>query len=153
MSHSSDASLPQVPLWDRFSVDPNRQPQFRASDTDRELVVTTINEAFEHGRLDPAERSERVDVALQAKTLGDLVPLITDIVTEPVRRSATDTARVIAVRSWVGLAVLFNVIWLATWIFAGIGPYYYWPIWPMIGTAIPVVMTYVVQQPGDRRMR
>ena len=37
--------------------------------------------------------------------------------------------------SWLGLALLFNVIWLYS---SGLDSYY-WPIWPMLGTAIPVI--------------
>jgi hypothetical protein len=33
------------------------------------------------------------------------------------------------------LSILFNVIWLFTH-----GPgHYYWPIWPMLGTAVPLI--------------
>jgi hypothetical protein len=41
------------------------------------------------------------------------------------------------------MAVLFNVIWAATWVLSANAPYYYWPIWPMIGTAIPVVIAWI----------
>ena len=51
-------------------------------------------------------------------------------------------------------SVLFNLIWLATWVLSASGPYYYWPIWPMIGTAIPVIIAWVGGNgsgPGRRR--
>ena len=56
-----------------------------------------------------------------------------------------------ALRSWLGLAALFNVIWLSTWLFAGVTPYYYWPIWPMIGTAIPALITWIGAGAAGRR--
>jgi hypothetical protein len=44
------------------------------------------------------------------------------------------------VTGWVGLAVLFNAIWLMTVLATG-HLLYYWPMWPMLGTGIPVMMT------------
>jgi DUF1707 SHOCT-like domain/Cell wall-active antibiotics response LiaF, C-terminal len=52
----------------------------RASDADRERVVTVLNAALSDGRITPEEHDERVDAALSARTLGDLVGLTTDLV-------------------------------------------------------------------------
>ena len=43
---------------------------------------------------------------------------------------------------WIGLAVLFNVIWLMTSLGAG-RPRYYWPMWPMMGTFVPVFIGWL----------
>ena len=42
----------------------------------------------------------------------------------------------------------------ANWLFSGDAPYYYWPIWPMIGTAVPAIIAWlsghaVAQRPAD----
>ena len=40
---------------------------------------------------------------------------------------------------WVGLAVLFNAIWLMTSFSSG-RPLYYWPMWPLFFIGLPIVM-------------
>jgi Domain of unknown function (DUF1707)/Cell wall-active antibiotics response 4TMS YvqF len=52
----------------------------RASDADRERVVTVLNAALGDGRITPEEHDERVHAALTARTLGDLVGLTSDLV-------------------------------------------------------------------------
>jgi hypothetical protein len=60
----------------------------RASDSDRDRVVTMLDAAVSDGRLTPDEHSERVGAALSARTLGDLGRLTADLVSaaeQPVR--------------------------------------------------------------------
>lgn len=52
----------------------------RASDYDRDRVITLLAEAAGDGRLTPDEHSERVGRAHQARTLGELAGLTTDLV-------------------------------------------------------------------------
>lgn len=145
------APLPERagPVWARFTADPRRNPDVRASDADRDIAAEAINAAFSDGRLDSLEHSDRLGAVLAAKRLGELTPLLDDIVVvgrpKPPTTAAAKARRVQdgAIRSWIGLAILFNVIWVATWLFSGDAPYYYWPIWPMIGTGIPVLLTWL----------
>ncbi len=51
----------------------------RASDADRDLVITLLSEAAGDGRLTLAEHSERSEKALEAKTLGELAKLTGDL--------------------------------------------------------------------------
>jgi Domain of unknown function (DUF1707) len=51
----------------------------RASDADRERVITMLNEAAGDGRLTLGEHSERVERAYAARTLGELAPLTADL--------------------------------------------------------------------------
>jgi Domain of unknown function (DUF1707)/Cell wall-active antibiotics response 4TMS YvqF len=51
----------------------------RASDTDRERVVSLLAEALSDGRLTPDEHSQRMAAALSARTLGDLAALTADL--------------------------------------------------------------------------
>jgi DUF1707 SHOCT-like domain/Cell wall-active antibiotics response LiaF, C-terminal len=61
-------------------VSPRQGPQdLRASDADRELVLTLLGEAAADGRLSMAEHAERSEWALAAKTLGDLAALTNDL--------------------------------------------------------------------------
>lgn len=60
----------------------------RASDTDRERVVTVLAGAVADGRLTLEEHSERVTRAYSARTLGDLAELTSDLAettAQPVR--------------------------------------------------------------------
>jgi hypothetical protein len=51
----------------------------RASDADRELVMTLLSEAAADGRLSLAEHAERSEQALSARTLRDLTRLTSDL--------------------------------------------------------------------------
>ena len=51
----------------------------RASDSDRERVITLLGEAAADGRLTVDEHSERMERACQARTLGELAVLTTDL--------------------------------------------------------------------------
>lgn len=51
----------------------------RASDADRDRVISLLSEAAGDGRLTSAEHSERVERAYTARTLGDLAPLTADL--------------------------------------------------------------------------
>ncbi|WP_040159498.1 DUF1707 SHOCT-like domain-containing protein [Nigerium massiliense] len=171
----SDQPLPaQRPaggdLWSRFTADPRTATTVRASYADRDVASEVINQAYADGRLDQTEHGERLERALAVRQLGEFPPLLEDILPartssavvptpeaepEPARRWSLRDG---AVRSWIALAILFNLIWLASWAFSGHAPYYYWPIWPMIGTAIPVVLAWASgvsseQRDADRRER
>jgi len=54
-------------------------PKLRASDADRDRVASLLREHHAAGRLDAAEFHERLDKALEAKTLGELDELMADL--------------------------------------------------------------------------
>jgi Domain of unknown function (DUF1707) len=56
----------------------------RASDVDREAVVTTLREAYTAGRLTLDEFDERMAAAYAGKTWGDMRALTTDLPVQPV---------------------------------------------------------------------
>lgn len=148
---------PEQPLWARFSADPRQAPDVRASDADRDVATEAINAAFSSGRLDTTEHSDRLNAVLNAKRLGELEPLLADITvparTESSRRPASPqlTGRQATWRTWILVTIVTNVVWLLTWIFSGDGPSYYWPVWPMLGMAIPVLIMYLFpEQPGGK---
>jgi hypothetical protein len=69
-------------LWASFQHDP-RDPSaapLRASDADRNVVHAILTEAFADGRLDRGEYDDRATATLQARTLGQLPPLVADLV-------------------------------------------------------------------------
>ncbi len=54
-------------------------PRIRASDADRDRVTALLREHHAAGLLTAEEFSERMDAALDAKTLGELDELLTDL--------------------------------------------------------------------------
>lgn len=52
----------------------------RASDQDRGVVQQALTEAYADGRLDREEFDQRSDKTLGSRTLGELVPLVGDLV-------------------------------------------------------------------------
>ena len=54
-------------------------PRIRASDADRDRVTALLREHHAAGRLTAEEFNERIDAALNAKTLGELDELLTDL--------------------------------------------------------------------------
>jgi hypothetical protein len=54
-------------------------PRIRASDADRDRVAALLREHHAAGRLTAEEFHERMDAALNAKTLGELDELLADL--------------------------------------------------------------------------
>ena len=133
-------AVPVTASWSGFSADP-RQPAnrgLRASDADRDFATRLLEQARLDGRLDAGEQGGRAAQVAVSRTLGELVPLVSDVM---VAGASPAPRRPDAgwMRGWVGLALLFNAIWLMTCLTAG-RLLYYWPMWPMLGTGIPVLM-------------
>ncbi|MEA5155428.1 DUF1707 domain-containing protein [Raineyella sp.] len=63
---------------DPGSADEQR-PLPRIGDAERQAAVDELSEHFVAGRLDDAEFNQRMDTALQARTVADLVPLFADL--------------------------------------------------------------------------
>jgi hypothetical protein len=142
-------------LWREFAHDP-RSPEFapmRASDADRDIVLRTLADAYAEGRLDPVEYDERADAVTSAKTLGELPVVLGDLVpmTAPVLRGLLDTRSVeeLAVAKWEksrrDAFMGFLIPTLICWVVWGLTMFggFPWPVFPMIGTAIPLLSTVV----------
>src|SRR5215831_8614077 len=68
----------------------------RASDADRERVVTVLAEAAGDGRLTLEEHTERVHRAYRARTLGELARLTEDLVAPSAQPLRLDASRSVA---------------------------------------------------------
>jgi Domain of unknown function (DUF1707) len=121
-------------VWAAFQHDP-RDPAvapLRASDADRNVVHNVLTDAFADGRLDREEYDDRTAATLRARTLGELPPLVADLVPDrpllPAKvpltaASSTDIQRRAeekwredrrsAALGFVGSAVVTWAIWLA----------------------------------------
>jgi Domain of unknown function (DUF1707)/Cell wall-active antibiotics response 4TMS YvqF len=68
----------------------------RASDSDRERVITMLGSAAADGRLTPDEHADRVERACRARTLGELAPLTVDLAAPADQPIRLDTRRPVA---------------------------------------------------------
>ncbi|HEY3546664.1 MAG TPA: DUF1707 domain-containing protein [Propionicimonas sp.] len=117
----------------------------RAADADRDYAVRLVEQARLDGRLTVAEAEDRAARASGSRTLGELLPLVGDLMAvAPTGTSARfDRGRRFmrgGAMGWVGLALLFNAIWIMTSLSAG-RPTYYWPMWPLFFMGLPLVMS------------
>ena len=95
------------------------QQRMRASDRDRQQAVERLRSALEDGRLTVEEYVDRMGVAYQAVTYGDLAPLSADLpASSPVIARPETAARASAppavfsgVGFLVGLPAVLKVLW------------------------------------------
>ena len=122
----------------------------RASDQEREQVISLLSESTAAGRLDLGEFEERVSVAYSVRTRGELRRLLADLpgVLSPAppapeqrpraersQPSATDPGRTVErlapYGSWLVTAVVCLTIWAASSVVAGTA-LYFWPFWVIV---------------------
>jgi heme exporter protein D len=151
-------------VWSSFTHDP-RDAQFhviRASDQDRASVQQALSEAYAEGRLDRDEFDERSDAARTVRTLGDIQPLLQDLVAarptsnlvpssradlEKVAQRHWQTKRREAAFSFLGASLVTTAIWFATsWGDGGFEPYFFWPAFVIAFTLLNLVRTVASRQ-------
>lgn len=112
----------------------------RASDAEREHVVSALGEHLADGRLDFSEFEDRVASAYAARTRGELEKLTADLPPPAAQaprtvgrpRGTFSTAltadRVRPFANWLVTGIICLVIWAATSLAEG-RPLYFWPGW------------------------
>ncbi|MFI9505249.1 DUF1707 domain-containing protein [Nocardia sp. NPDC052566] len=126
------------------------EDMLRASDADREKIVEQLRRAMDDGRLSLHEYDQRLQLAYQAKTYGELTPLLSDLPAQRGRSRVPDKRVpqwvVIMWIPWAAVNVLCLTIWLAT------GAGYFWPFWVAVpwGCAllIPTAIGVLVGRPS-----
>jgi hypothetical protein len=136
--------------WASSPHDPRRPEHaaLRASDADRDVVLRVLGEAYADGRLNREELDERSDQAASARTLGQLPPLLADLLptsstASPVPVAAADLDRAARERyarrlrealwGFVSISAIVWVIWLIT------GPDSFpWPAFVSLAAALNV---------------
>ena len=144
-------------VWHEFSADPRDRANasLRASDADRDLVRRVLSDGYAEGRLDRDELDERADAAGVARVLGDLPPLIDDLVPTALVSGSTRALEAIPQRavarwekqrrdalwSFFSASTICWVIW--TVIALGSGTWFPWPLFVMLGTGIRAARVHV----------
>jgi uncharacterized integral membrane protein len=146
----------------------------RASDDDRQQVVDRLRAAFEDGRLKMEEFTERVGLAYQAVTYGDLTRLHADLPSaspqaepRPAPASAAPPAVAAKRGAFADLPAALKVLWtiwlaavlinVVVWILVvgTTGHFTYpWPLWVAgpYGAALLAVSVPVVHSRRSRRV-
>jgi hypothetical protein len=148
-------------------------PRIRASDADRDRVASLLREHHAAGRLTAEEFHERMDQALEAKTLGELDELMTDLPAidlyqlpdASLRRGPTRpghsllpadpgghghpakfTPGTVAMGAWAVVTSAMVAIWAVTAVVGG-GTWFPW--WALV--ALPWIWAIIrrSQRPGD----
>ncbi|HET7388301.1 MAG TPA: DUF1707 domain-containing protein [Nocardioidaceae bacterium] len=153
--------------WASFSHDPRRPETagLRASDQDRSVVSQLLADAYADGRLDREEYDERADAASRAKTLGDLPPVVADLVPDLADRPGSELAlatpdelRTRAVeeyhrsrRNALSGMLVPSLICVVIWVLTGFGgkgfdPSFFWPGFVILGTGVNLLRTVVNKQ-------
>lgn len=132
--------MPAIEVWNEFDHDPRiaANAAMRASDRDRGVIESVLADAFAEGRLTHEEYDERSDAAMSSRTLGQLMPLISDLPVARAPRSsiAEDAnrayvqARRQAIWGFLSVSLICWTIWLFT------GHDFPWPLFVMLGTGL-----------------
>lgn len=135
-------------VWSRFTADPRAigAGELRASDSDRELTLSLLADAYADGRLDRAEYDARCDTALTLRRLGEVVPLVVDLVVPGAPRGRGASAREEAVelyrrevRDARNGFVMVSLVCLGVWGAVAIGTgslQLFWPVFPIVGVGL-----------------
>jgi hypothetical protein len=95
-------------------------PRVRASDADREQIVTALRTHLADGRITVEEFSDRAATAYDARTLGDLAAVTADLPpTGPVRPADGGAGRRRSRPAWqfAGIAAATAIgVWLFVWL-------------------------------------
>lgn len=153
-------SAPRRPIWSLFENDPRQNTNLRAGSRDRDAAQQALTEAYVDGQLTEAEHNDRAGRAMAVVHLGEFVPLLDDLTLpatstsgaptpnpeqapmndpEPVDQPYSEADRRTtlwgALGAFVMVSLITNVVWFATG-----ADGYYWPMWAMLGTFLPVIV-------------
>ena len=162
----------QADVWSSFDLDPRlpANAPLRAADRDRDVIRTVLASAYADGRLDREEFDERSEAVTSARILGDLPPLVADLVPDrAIERHATSSLvgasaqelhrraevhwqaeRRNAIVGFFGASLVCWAIWFATSWGSGFEPYFPWPLIVMAASLANVVRTQVTKEDSIR---
>jgi hypothetical protein len=131
----------------RTSNEDPRHSVLRVGERERELAADRLGSAFAQGYLSMDEYEARLVHTFSARTAADLDRLTADLPLRRIRQRdpRRQAARMHAARrsvqvhliGWVATALLMIGIWLSVGVAAG--SWYFWPIWPILGTGVGLI--------------
>jgi uncharacterized protein DUF1707 len=114
----------------------------RVADADRERLGDELREHMVAGRLSQDELEERLELAYQAKTQGDLDALRADLPMSPAVLERSLSKRRAQLRRRLvqegGASLSASAVCVAIWIAAGAGGSF-WPAWVILFTLLPLL--------------
>jgi hypothetical protein len=150
--------------WSRFRVDPRSAAAapLRASDQDRAVAADVVGSAYAEGRLTRAELDERAEAVQGSRTLGELVPVLADLVPaasdrpphgardqagplgtaeSPDLRARAELAYAAQRQRALAAMLIPTLVCAVVWFTSGFGPGgwempYPWPLFVLLGTGI-----------------
>ena len=152
-----------------MALEAESNDNLRISDADRELVSKLLKVAIDEGRLTLAEYDERLRQAYDAKTVGELAPIISDLprtsdgvvehhAPRPMLAPVGDSAYELFMGtpqwikwlwvSWMIPVSITTLVWVLTLV-TGTGTIYPWPLW----VAGPLGAVYLSLTIGERVTR
>lgn len=120
----------------------------RVSDAERDAVVEQLRLNMADGRLDIEEYGERVTATLAARTGADLQTVLADLPQVVPPEEAVRKRRA-SVRAILTPYLAVNLFLVVIWAISGFG--YFWPIWPILGWGLGVVLSLSAVASGDGR--
>lgn len=157
MGRAATYAGPVAAFWASFRLDPRipANADLRSSDVDREVVRELLAEAYADGRLSREEYDDRLATLLESRTLGELPPLVSDLVSPadggPPAVAPRDELRARAASAYrrdvqeaLSAFLVPSLVCLVIWLAAGHG--FFWPGFVMLGTGINLVRTAVQRE-------
>jgi hypothetical protein len=135
-------------FWDGFRRDPRQREHagLLAGEADRESARVLLSEGYADGRLDRDELEARVERLSGRLTLGELALLVADLEPttppRPTTRPAPDRRPSVAE---LVVCLASTLACLLVWQITGRG--FFWPLWVLVYTGLPVVATLVAGRP------
>ncbi len=138
-------NTPHTNPWRGFTRDPRSREaaDLRASDADRDHAAGILAEAYADGRLSNPEYAERMELAMEARHLRELAPLISDlvlpaplVVPEPPRHVIPwfQTPAFHALSAAAGILIAIGILVL---FLNGTGGATWWLVWPIMFFVLP----------------
>ncbi|OBK46851.1 DUF1707 domain-containing protein [Mycobacterium sp. 1081908.1] len=127
----------------------------RAGDRDRQRTATNLGQALAQGYLELDEYDRRLQTAFQTQTTGELKQLVADLPldrirrADPRRRAAAARKARASVRIHLAAFLVTTTVVLTVW--AATGVTYFWPIWPILGTAVGFVSHALAVRPITKK--
>jgi hypothetical protein len=137
-----------------------RRASLRASDADREQIVFALQQHHGDGRLTVSEFTERMNLAYEAKTLGELDGLTRDLpplpppLPEGLLPNPEGAARWRFYRhllSYLCVNGFMILLWLLVSIAVG-RVLFFWPVWTLLGWGL-AIGSHAIRVFGPRELR